>query len=248
MHIDVAANAQALIRFQTIDAGKRTWVQDTRTVTLHRDARCTFWQQHTTAHIAVTQSLHTTVEQGAALRCFDSSSHNAFHYMQSAIDLVGAHASCHMMGYFRTFEHARAHMRLTVQHRAPNTKSHQCYRGIVSAHGQALFDSHVQVHRGAKGSDSVQMNNNLLLHPFAKVHTLPELQIDEQDVVCSHGATIGALDPQMLFYLQSRGLNEAQSMQLMKAAFVQQVVHDFDSDRTIPDLYEAVKQDMASWV
>ena len=105
----------------------------------------------------------------------------------------------------------------------------------------------VKVSRGAKGADSKQMNNNLLLDKLSHITSLPILEINEEDVACSHGATVGALDDEMLFYMQSRGLSEKESMRLMKQAFIANIMSAYDPDHRNNKLHELIQEDMQQW-
>lgn len=106
-----------------------------------------------------------------------------------------------------------------IDHLAPDTRSDELYRGIIDGHGHAVFNGKVVVAKHAIGTDAAQANNNLLLSRQGEIDTKPELEIYADDVKCSHGATIGQLDEQALFYLRSRGLGLEQARSLLVGAF-----------------------------
>jgi Fe-S cluster assembly protein SufD len=106
-----------------------------------------------------------------------------------------------------------------VDHLAPDTRSDELYRGIIDEHGHAVFNGKVVVAKHAIGTDAAQANNNLLLSRHGEIDTKPELEIYADDVKCSHGATIGQLDEQALFYLRSRGLSLEDSRSILVGAF-----------------------------
>lgn len=111
-----------------------------------------------------------------------------------------------------------------IEHRQPNCRSRQVYKGVLDGKAAAVFNGAVRVHPGASGTDGYQLNKALLLSREAQVFSKPELLIDNDDVKCSHGATIGQLEPQELFYLQSRGIPEPRARQMLARAFVEDVL------------------------
>jgi Fe-S cluster assembly protein SufD len=102
-------------------------------------------------------------------------------------------------------QHADTHS--VIDHKQPNCVSHQTYKGIVDGKARAVFNGKVFVRENASGTDAQQSNKNLLLSNDARVDTKPQLEIFNDDVKCSHGATVGQLEEEELFYLLSRGLN-----------------------------------------
>ncbi|HET7650795.1 MAG TPA: Fe-S cluster assembly protein SufD [Gammaproteobacteria bacterium] len=119
-------------------------------------------------------------------------------------------------------QHVDNHTR--IDHAAPDTRSDELYRGIVAGNGHAVFNGKVVVAEHAVHADAAQVNNNLLLSRNAEIDTKPELEIYADDVKCSHGATVGQLDEQALFYLRSRGLGEDEARSLLTGAFALSVL------------------------
>ena len=111
-----------------------------------------------------------------------------------------------------------------VTHAAPNTRSRQTARAIASDVSRVIFNSKVIVNAGANGSDSKQSCRGLLLSPSAEIDTRPQLEIHADEVKCAHGATTGRLDPDMLFYLLSRGLDRETAQSLLVFAFLADVL------------------------
>jgi Fe-S cluster assembly protein SufD len=111
-----------------------------------------------------------------------------------------------------------------IDHAMPHGTSHELYKGILDGQAHAVFNGRIIVRKDAQKTDSKQTNKNLVLSDDAVVDTKPELQIFADDVRCTHGATIGQLDSEALFYLQSRGIGKAQARSLLTYAFAQDVV------------------------
>lgn len=116
-----------------------------------------------------------------------------------------------------------------VDHVAPGGSSEQYFRGVAGGNSKAVFNTAVCVHPGADETEAKQSNANILLSPLAEINTKPELEIYADEVIASHGATVGQLDEQAVFYLRSRGLSEHDARQLLTTAFCRSV-----SDR-LPD-------------
>ena len=111
-----------------------------------------------------------------------------------------------------------------VEHRVPQTASAGYYRGVLDGNARGVFNGRVVVHAQAQKTDAQLSNANLLLSNQAEVDTKPELEIYADDVKCSHGATIGQLDENMLFYLRSRAIDEKTAKSLLTFAFAEDVI------------------------
>jgi Fe-S cluster assembly protein SufD len=109
-------------------------------------------------------------------------------------------------------------------HAEPKATSHQLHKCIVDGKARAIFNGQIRVAPHAQGTDAKQQSRNLLLSGAARVDTKPQLEIYADDVKCSHGATVGQLDPEELFYLQSRGLNADDARNLLTYGFAADVL------------------------
>ncbi|HTT07194.1 MAG TPA: Fe-S cluster assembly protein SufD [Gammaproteobacteria bacterium] len=140
------------------------------------------------------------------------------------VRLTAEQAGATLYGLYLTGgrQHVDHHTR--VDHLAPHTRSEEFYRGILNGSSRAVFNGRVIVHPGAFKTDARQSNHNLLLSKDAEVDTKPELEIYADDVKCSHGATVGRLDADALFYLRSRGLDEVAARGLLTYAFAADVI------------------------
>ncbi|MEM9074284.1 MAG: Fe-S cluster assembly protein SufD, partial [Myxococcota bacterium] len=144
--------------------------------------------------------------------------------LDHSLRFAGPGAEAHLDGLYlvREKEHVDHHVR--VDHEAGRCTSHQRYRGVLDDQGTAVFDGQAIVHRSAPGSEAHQQNRNLLLSDRANAYTKPHLEIDHDEVVASHGATVGALDEQALFYLRSRGVPSATAEGILTFAFLRELV------------------------
>lgn len=128
-----------------------------------------------------------------------------------------------------------------VEHAAPRARTVQIFRGISAGRARVAFNGKIIVAPGAHGTDSRQSLRGLLAGPEAEIDVRPQLEIHTDEVRCSHGATAGKLDENMLFYLLSRGLEPEVAQQLLKWAFLEDVVAGIG----VPELRRAVEQRLA---
>jgi Fe-S cluster assembly protein SufD len=106
-----------------------------------------------------------------------------------------------------------------IDHAAPHCESHEYFNGVLDEKSRGVFTGRIIVRPGAQKTDSKQTNNNLLLSSDAHADSQPQLEIYADDVKCTHGSTVGPLDPRALFYLQSRGVSEADARRLLTYGF-----------------------------
>jgi Fe-S cluster assembly protein SufD len=134
----------------------------------------------------------------------------------------GAEASVNGLHRLKDARHADSHT--FVEHIAPNAKSDQLYKAILEGEAHSVFNGKILVRREAQLTNSYQLNKNLILSREARVDTKPQLEIFADDVKCSHGATIGQLDDDQLFYLAARGITRDAAMTMLIRGFVDDVV------------------------
>ena len=135
-------------------------------------------------------------------------------------------------------QHADTHS--VIDHKQPHCNSHQLYKGILDGNGRAVFNGKVFVMHGAQKTDAMQTNKNLLLSNRARVDTKPQLEIFADDVKCAHGAAVGQLDPEELFYLHARGINSTLARNLLTYGFAEEVIGKIKVDSIRSQLDQAV--------
>lgn len=133
--------------------------------------------------------------------------------------LAGEGAECLINGLF--IGNGKQHLDnyMLVEHASPHCASRQFYNGILDDHAHGVFHGRIIVHKDAQKTDAKQTNRNLLLSDDARIDTKPQLEIYADDVKCTHGATIGQIEENALFYLRSRGIDEISSRKLLLLAF-----------------------------
>jgi Fe-S cluster assembly protein SufD len=133
--------------------------------------------------------------------------------------LAGEGGECLINGLF--IGNGRQHLDnyMLVEHASPHCGSRQFYNGILDGHAHGVFHGRIIVHKDAQKTDAKQTNRNLLLSDSAQIDTKPQLEIYADDVKCTHGATIGQMEENSLFYLRSRGIDEMSARRLLLVAF-----------------------------
>jgi Fe-S cluster assembly protein SufD len=140
------------------------------------------------------------------------------------VRLTGINADCSLNGAYLVDGSQHVDYHTEIIHLAPGCNSQQVYKGVVQSHARAVFNGKVLIQPEAQQSNARQINKNLLLSENGEVDTKPELQIYADDVICSHGATVGQLDTLALFYLQSRGFSKKDAEAWLVYAFVSEVL------------------------
>ena len=138
--------------------------------------------------------------------------------------LLGPGANSDMLGLYFGDGDQHFDFNTSQDHVAENTSSNLLYKGALDGNSRAAFRGIIRVLPGAQGTDAYQTNRNLLLSPGSRADSLPNLEIEADDVKCSHGATVGQLDSEAKFYLMSRGLNRIQAERLVVLGFLGEVL------------------------
>ncbi|EHH68592.1 ABC transporter permease protein [Gluconobacter morbifer G707] len=149
--------------------------------------------------------------------------------------LEGPHAFVHVNGVQTVDGNRLNDLTSMIHHAAPDCGSRQTVKTVLSDAGQGVFQGKILVDRIAQKTDGYQMNQALLLSEKAQINSKPELEIYADDVRCSHGATVGALDEEQLFYLRSRGIPDSQARDLLVQAFLVDAL-DLVADADMRDL------------
>ena len=133
-------------------------------------------------------------------------------------------ASCQLLGFYYINEKCHVDHHTRINHRAAHCSSQQNYKGILTNQSRGVFNGKIIVHQSAKQTIAHQTNKNLILSLGAEVDVKPELEIYNDDVKCTHGATIGQLSKELLFYMQSRGIHRSTAEYLLTCAFANEVL------------------------
>lgn len=158
--------------------------------------------------------------------------------------LDGEGAACLLNGlYLGTGEQHVDHF-TTIDHAKPEGSSREYYRGILDGRSRGVFRGRVIVRKDAQKTDARQANRNLLLSREAEADSRPQLEIHADDVKCTHGATVGPLDEEKVFYMRSRGIDQSSARGLLAYAFAIDILRRFD----LPDVRRTFEEKLLAWL
>src|SRR6267142_1230824 len=197
---------------------------------LQRESNRAFHVSTTAATLGPKSSYDTTsITMGAQL---------SRHDIDVVMDYEGA--ECWVDGLYVVGSNQHTDTHSVIDHKQPHCTSHQLYKGILDGKSRAVFNGKVFVRPGAQKTDAMQTNKNLLLSNDAHVDTKPQLEIWADDVKCAHGAAIGQLDEDELFYLASRGIHSDLARNLLTYGFAEEVIAKVKVESIKAQLDEAV--------
>ncbi len=176
---------------------------------------------------------HTIMSSGSILR------------NEVETDLNGEGAKAELFGLYLAEGRQQMENSTCINHNKPECVSREHYKGILNDQARALFRGRIVVAEDAQKTDSEQTNNNLLLSADARINTKPQLEIYADDVSCTHGATVGQLEDEKIFYLQSRGISRSQAGALLVRAFGNEIIAKIDSDKLRDVLEEGLLSTVA---
>jgi Fe-S cluster assembly protein SufD len=181
---------------------------------LQRDSKKAFHVSTTSAELGRASRYNTTsINLGAQL---------SRHDVSVVMDHEGAETSVDGLYMVDSDQHADTHS--VIDHKQPHCTSHQLYKGILDGNARAVFNGKIFVREGAQKTDARQTNKNLLLSEKARVDTKPQLEIYADDVKCAHGAAVGQIEPEELFYLETRGIGPELGRSLLTYGFAEEVI------------------------
>jgi Fe-S cluster assembly protein SufD len=215
-YISVAGRSHLTNAVTELSAGKASVVEHTR---LQQEAEQAF-------HVA---GLFIRIGGGAHVVSNNVALGSMIARTNLHVELREEGASCDLNGVYLGSGRQHIDNFTQVDHAAPDCRSDEYYKGVLDDRARAVFHGRVIVREGAQLTDAQQQNRNLLLSDDAEVNTKPQLEIYADDVKCSHGATIGQLDDNAMFYLRTRGIDEITARGLLTYAFAADVINRISS-------------------
>ena len=234
------SNASLIENFVSAGAGRsfsnsvtEIFLEDNARLTHHRIQK----ENVDSFNIGATQALlgrdsyynSTNINFGAALSRHDV-----------GVKFTAEGGECFVDGLYMTGGSQHADTHSVIDHAVPHCTSHQTYKGVLGESSHAVFNGKVLVRENARGTDAQQSNKNLLLSNDARVDTKPQLEIFNDDVKCAHGATVGQLADEEVFYLLSRGLHMELARNLLTYGFAEEVISKIDVASIKDELDQAV--------
>jgi len=175
-------------------------------------------------------SLNTSQETGSRLNSFNLNLGGKLVRSNISCALNGEGCDCTLNGIYIGNQTQHIDNHTVIEHKKPHCTSSELYKGIMNDQARGIFNGKIHVYPDAQKTNSMQSNSGLLLSETASIDTKPQLEIYADDVRCTHGATIGQLDDNALFYLQSRGIGVDKAKEMLITAFAGEVVEKLESD------------------
>ena len=227
----LAAGAHATLVWQHTGTLENTFSNFLTQIALAKNAELTLIRMQLAGNSAsLIERTEISAAAGAKIIVIDINfgAQLARHELHITLNGTAAHAQVVSLSVLNTRQHCDT--QLVLNHSAANTTSNTRVKAVADARARSVFNGRIYVAKGSDGTDAQLKTNNLLLSDTAEIDTKPELEIHAEDVKCSHGATIGQLDDNALFYLRSRGIDASQARQILTVAFCQELLE------AIPDL------------
>jgi Fe-S cluster assembly protein SufD len=174
---------------------------------------------------------HADIAKDANFQSFTFSTGGSFNRnnVKTNINGEGAHADVHGLFTLKNNQHCDNYTQII--HNAANTTSDQLFKGLVTDTAHGVFTGKIVIEKNAQKVASEQLSKNLLLDPKAHVDTCPQLIINADDVTATHGATVGQIDEEQLFYLETRGINKSRAKELLCQAFVADAIFKIRNEK-----------------
>ncbi len=183
-------------------------------------------------HTTLINSMYFHQDEGSSLSTNAISLNGGLIRNLSHVTLSGPHSNADISGLYLMDRYQHVDNQVFINHAAPECESRELFKGVLDDHASGVFNGHIKVHRDAQKTNAFQTNKNILLSDKASIDTKPFLEIYADDVKCSHGATVGQLDAEALFYIRSRGISESNAKILLMYAFAADVINKI----SIPEL------------
>jgi Fe-S cluster assembly protein SufD len=178
-------------------------------------------ESHQAYHVA---ALQVRQGRGSHFRSHSIALGAAISRNDAGTELAGEGSEATLNGLFEGTGRQVVDNHTTIDHASPHTTSRELYKGILGGQSRGVFDGRILVRAAAQKTNAMQASRNLLLSKDALVNTKPQLEILANDVKCKHGATVGQLDENVLFYLRSRGIGLADARRLLIHAFASEIL------------------------
>jgi len=156
------------------------------------------------------------------------------------LDGQGAHAD--VLGLYLMDKEQHIDNQIRIDHNVPNCTSNELFKGILDDEASGVFNGYIYVARDAQQTNAYQNNNNIMLKSTATINTMPFLEIYADDVKCSHGATVGQLDQEAMFYLRSRGISADNARMLLLYAFAADLINEISIEPLRQRIDDMVKK------
>lgn len=198
-------------------------IKESMTIHLGRNSRLKLVEVVDT-HSTVLSNIQVVAEADSKLEITTLDLNNQYVVRNQTVELIEPGAECTLNGLYITGSAEHVDNYINVRHLAPHCTSNQQYKGVLSGESTAAFTGYIFVAKDAQKTLAYQQNHNIVLSDRAKINTRPQLEIYADDVKCNHGATVGRLDPDALYYMRQRGIPIDAARRLQLTGFAEDVV------------------------
>ena len=224
LFVESGADAVVCNRWKS-DASEANALVGRIEIVLEDGARLHFLHEDKLAfHTHLYRKVHAQIGEGAFLNWGHLTSGSVWNASMMELDLHKPGAECSLYGLFCGDGMRRAETRTLQYHKQPHTQSNLLFKSLLSEKSRSVFQGMIRVDRVAQHTEAYQACRNLLLSDDARADAIPRLEILPDDVHCSHGATMGTADDDMLFYLMTRGLNRSQALATVAVGFAEEII------------------------
>jgi Fe-S cluster assembly protein SufD len=221
--VEAGSSAELLMEYQTISDKSYTLYNVTE-VSLDYDATLNIvLLQRMNGDTRLTNNITVNQSASSKMKIHFISSGGSDIRNQMNVNLTGANAEHYAYGLSTTQRNEHVENDILIAHASPCCQSKQLFKHILSDTSTGAFTGRIVVSSDAQKTMAYQRSSNILLHPEAKMNIRPQLEIYADDVKCSHGATVGQLDAEALFYMRSRGISETEAKKMLLQAFADEV-------------------------
>jgi Fe-S cluster assembly protein SufD len=216
---------------------KVTFINSVSEIYIGKDSTLDHYKlQNKDENSTLINSLYIYQEEGSSLSSNAISLNGGIIRNNTEVKLSGENSSANIYGVYLVDKNQHIDSQVFVDHSVPRCQSNELFKGILDDHASGVFNGHVIVRKDAQQTNANQTNKNILLTDKATVDSKPFLEIYADDVKCSHGATVGQLDSDAMFYIRSRGISESNARILLMYAFAVEVVNKI----AIPELRQRI--------
>ena len=245
--IVLGANSQAsIVETYAGPAGVRYFTNTVAEIVLGENASLDHYKlQYESDEAYHVGAMHVRAERSASCTSHSISIGGALVRNDVVAVLDGEGVECTLNGLYVADAHRLVDHHTTIDHAQPHCGSREMYKGILADHARGVFNGKIIVRPDAQKTDAKQTNRALLLSEDALINTKPQLEIFANDVKCTHGAAVGQLDDEALFYLRSRGLSDPEARRLLIHAFAAEVLNRLPLDAVGSAVEDRLRQQLA---
>jgi Fe-S cluster assembly protein SufD len=190
------------------------------------------------------ESFRSVMKKNTSLKLINANKGSETLRNDYRVVLKGENSEAALNGIWMLQEKREAHTYVIIDHQAPYCRSRQLFKGVIDGFGSSSFEGKILVRQTADKTDAFQLNNNILLSDKANADSKPNLEIFAADVKASHGATVGQLDKELVFYLKTRGFSEEAAKNILVYAFCKEVIDLLD----IPSAKESIEKIVKNFI